>query len=132
MKIEESMTANVECIDTDSSVYDAIERMVDKRIRSLVIGPPDIGSGVITARDVVFKVLAKGISPKDTKVSDIASKPLVCIEKNAGLIEAATKMEESNVARIFVSDGEKLVGVLSMIDVMESALILRARETNAV
>jgi CBS domain-containing protein len=132
LNIEESMTVNVECIDTDSSVYDAIERMVDKRIRSLIIGPPDIGSGVITARDVVFKVLAKGISPKDTKVSDIASKPLVCIEKNAGLIEAATKMEESNVARIFVSDGEKLVGVLSMIDVMESALILRARGTNAV
>jgi CBS domain-containing protein len=132
LKVKDFMTINVEFLETGGSVDDAIERMVDKRIRSLIIGPLETSSGVITARDVVFRVLAKGLSPRDTKASEIASKPLVCIHQDAELSEAVGKMEESNVARIFVCENKKIVGVLSMIDVMEAALILRARGTHAV
>jgi hypothetical protein len=59
MKLLEFMTTRIESIDCDSSAYDAIERMVDRRIRSLVVAFPgeETDYGVITARDVVFKVL---------------------------------------------------------------------------
>ncbi len=66
MKIYDFMTTTIEFVDAAGSVYDALEKMVDRRIRSLVVKfrEKDPSYGVITARDIVFKVLAKGEDPK--------------------------------------------------------------------
>jgi CBS domain-containing protein len=129
MKLFEFMTTRIESIDSDRSAYDAIEQMVDRRIRSLVVTFPgkETDNGVITARDVVFKVLAKGADPRKVKTSDIASRPLFCVDKDAELDEVASTMEDADVARVFVCDGEKIIGVVSMIDLMTASLIKRAR-----
>jgi CBS domain-containing protein len=129
MTLEEFMTTKIEFIDADGSVYDAIEKMVDRRIRSLVVRFPEKESehGVITARDIVFRVLAKGVNPRNIKVSAIASKPLVCVDINMTLDDATRIMEEYNVARIFVREREKIIGVISLLDLMEATLIRRAR-----
>jgi signal-transduction protein with cAMP-binding, CBS, and nucleotidyltransferase domain len=129
MNIQEFMTTNIKLVEADNTVYDAIEKMVDKRIRSLVVrfSEKESDYGIITARDVVFRVLAKGLDPQKTKVSEIATRPLVCVSSNMELLEAAKMMEESGVARIFVCEGPKIVGVVSMIDLMAAALIMKAR-----
>jgi len=129
MKAQEFMTTKIEYVDADKTVYDAIEKMVDRRIRSLVVKFPgkDPEHGIITARDVVFKVLSKGVHPKDIKVSEIASKPIVCVDQNIDLREVAKLMETSNIARIFMCEGEKIVGVVALLDLMAATLIMRAR-----
>ena len=129
MKLEEFMTTKIEFIDADGSVYDAIEKMVDRRIRSLVVRFPgkETEHGVITARDIVLGVLAKKINPKNIKVSEIASKPLVCVDSSMTLDDVTRIMEEHNVARIFVCEREKIIGVISLLDLMAATLIIRAR-----
>lgn len=129
MKLEEFMTTNIKYIDADRSVYSAIEKMVDRRIRSLVVRFPgkETEHGVITARDIVFRVLAKGIDPKDIKVSEIASKPLICVDSSMTLDDVTRIMEEHNVSRSFVCDREKIIGVISLLDLMAATLIIRAR-----
>ena len=129
MKLEEFMTTKIKFIDGDGSVYDAIEKMVDRRIRSLVVRfhGKETEHGVITARDIVFKVLAKGINPNSIKVSEIASKPLVCVDSSMNLNEITRVMQKHNVARIFVCEREKITGVISLLDLMAATLIIRAR-----
>jgi CBS domain-containing protein len=129
MKLYEFMTSKTERIGCDSSVYDAIEKMVDRRIRSLVVTFPgkETDYGVITARDVVFKLLAKGLDPNGVKVSEIASKPLMCVDKDTELTEIAQLMKEAGVARVFVCEGESVIGVISLVDLMSAALVGRAR-----
>jgi len=129
MKLTEFMTTKIEFIDPDATVYDVVEKMVDRRIRSLVVRYPDEkdGHGVITARDVVFKVLAKGIDPGKVRAEELASKPLFCVDHEADLAEALKIMEKHNVARAFVCQGGHIAGVVSMMDIMWAALILRAR-----
>ena len=129
MNVQEFMSTNIESIDADKSVYDAVEKMVNRRIRSLLVrfSGPKTEYGVITARDVVFRVLARDIDPQTMKASAIASRPLVCIDRYASLHEASVMMEESNVARLFVCDGGKILGMLSLLDFMAAMLILRAR-----
>ena len=129
MKLEEFMTTKIEFIDADRSVYGAIEKMVDRRIRSLVVRFPgkETEHGVITARDIVFRALAKGIDSKSIKVSEIASKPLVCVDSSMTLDNVTRIMEEHNVARIFVCEREKIIGVISLLDLMAATLIIRAR-----
>lgn len=133
MQVCEFMSTRMDTIDGDQSVYDAVEMMVDRRIRYLVVRKAGTAEwaknieGVLTARDVVFRVLAKGINPKSIKVSEVASRPIVCVDKEMCIEDAATLMKKSNIARLFVCDGEKVVGVLNLLDVMAAELILRAR-----
>jgi CBS domain-containing protein len=129
MKIKEFMTTRIESIGFERSVYDAVERMVDRRIRSLVVRFPgkDLENGVITARDVVFKVLAKGLDSKKIKVSEIASKPIVFIDQDMEFDHAAKIMDESNIARAFVCDDDRIIGVVALMDVMAATLIAKAR-----
>lgn len=53
MNVEEFMTTRIELVDADRSVYDALEKMVDLRIRSLLVrfGRKKLDYGVITARE---------------------------------------------------------------------------------
>lgn len=129
MKVHEFMTTKIEFIDADGSVYEVIEKMVDKRIRSLLVklSKNNNDYGVITARDVVFKVMAKSIDPKNIKAREIASNPIVCIDQDMDFNEAATLMKKANISRLIVCDAKKIVGVLAMMDVMSAALIKRAR-----
>ena len=129
MKLSEFMTTKIEYIDSNATVYDVVEKMVDRRIRSLVVRSPeaDDGHGVITARDVVFKVLAKGLDPSKVKAEELASKPLLCIDEEAHLSDAITMMQENHIARIFVCRGGHIVGVVAMLDIMWAVLIKRAR-----
>lgn len=129
MKVKEFMTTKLEYVDGDRSVYDAIEKMVDRRIRSVLVRLPgkEAGLGVITARDMVFKVFAKGMDPRTVKASEIASKPLVCIDQETTFDEAVKLMESSGVARLFVCDHHGIVGVVALLDVMAASLIMRAR-----
>ena len=129
MKVKEFMTTRIETIELDKSVYDAVERMVDKRIRSLMVrfSGKDQENGIITARDVVFKVLARGLDPKKVKVSEIASTPIISIDQNMEFDEAAKIMGESNIARAFVRDNDQIIGIVALMDVMAATLIAMAR-----
>ena len=129
MKVHEFMTTKIEFIDASKTVYDAVERMVDRRIRSVVVRFTGKGGdyGVLTSRDIVFKVLAKGTNPKKVKVSEIASKPVACIDKDMDFDDAATAMERLNIARLFVCDEGKIIGLISLLDVMAAELVTRAR-----
>ena len=129
MKIHEFMTRKIEFIDANKSVYDAVEQMVDRRIRSVVVRFPgkDPDYGVLTSRDIVFRVLAKGIDPKKIKVSEVASKPIACIDKDTDFGDAAAIMEKSNIARLFVCDKGSVIGLISLLDVMAAELVMRAR-----
>lgn len=129
MKVYDFMTTRIESVNADDNVYNALELMVDRRIRSLLVSFPggSMNSGVITARDIVYKVLAQGKDPKEMHVSVIASRPISCVNKDKSLIEAADVMKKAGVARLFVCDGEQIIGVISMMDFMAAMLIIRAR-----
>jgi len=129
MKAEEIMNKRIEYIESDATVYDAIEKMVDKRIRSLVVRPKDKKDvyGVITGRDIVFRVVYKNLDPNKIKVEEITSKPLICIDKDMDIEHVIKLMEKFNIARIFVCEQKKILGVVSLFDVMAGSLIKRAR-----
>ena len=129
MKVKEFMTTNIESIDHKKSVYYAVERMVNRRIRCLLVrfSGNEREYGVITARDVVFKVLAKGIDPTKISVSKITSKPIVSIDQDMDFKEVAKIMDESDIARAFVYDQDRVIGLVALMDVMSATIIARAR-----
>jgi CBS domain-containing protein len=130
MKVVEIMTKKLETIEVDAPIYDAIEKMIDKRIRSLLVKPNDDKDvhGVITVRDIVNKALAKNLDLNKTKVKEITSKPVVCVDKDMDVEYAINLMSKFNITRVFVNDGKEIIGIISLLDVMSAELIKRARE----
>lgn len=129
-KIYEIMNTKLETISADATVYEAIEKLIDKRIRSLLVLPKDEKDepGVVTVRNIIFKVLAKNINPNKIKISEIASKPLFTVTKDATLEDVLKLMEEHNIARVFVKDGDRIIGLVSFFDIMAQILIERAKK----
>jgi CBS domain-containing protein len=134
MKVDEIMTKKLEIISAEASIYDAIERMIDKRIRSLLVKPGDAHDvyGVITVRDIVHKALGKNLDLNKMKVSEIMSKPVVNVDKGVDIEHAIDLMTKSNITRVFVNEGREIIGIVSLLDVMSAALINRAREGHGV
>ncbi len=124
MKVEDVMNTKLEYIDGDASVREAIDRMIEKNIRSLLVKPKVEGDGygVITVRDIVFGVFANNLSPEDVKVEDIASKPIVTVGKGTKISDVVRFMKRFNIARVFVVDGGDVVGVVSLMDIMRAMI----------
>ncbi len=128
-KVKEIMNSKLETIRPDATVYDAIEKLVDKRMRSIIVLPKDEKDvyGVITVRDIVFKIISKNLDPNKIKIEEIASKPVISIDKETELEHLIKLMEKFNIARVFVHEGREIIGVISLLDVLSATLIERAR-----
>jgi CBS domain-containing protein len=129
MKIDEIMVKKLESVEANAPVYDAIEKMVDRRIRSILVKPKDEKDvyGIVTMRDIVFKVIGKNLDPNKIKVEEIASKPVISIDKDMDIDHVISLMNKFNIARVFISEGKEIIGVASLFDIMSASLIERAR-----
>ncbi|HYA11873.1 MAG TPA: CBS domain-containing protein, partial [Thermodesulfovibrionales bacterium] len=129
MKINEVMVKKLESVEANAPVYDAIEKMVDRRIRSLLVKPKDERDvhGVVTVRDIVFKVIGKNLDPNKIRIEEIASKPVISIDKDMDIDHVINLMNKFNIARVFVSEGKEIIGVASLLDIMAASLIERAK-----
>uniref|UniRef100_A0A7V5XG88 CBS domain-containing protein n=1 Tax=Thermodesulfobacterium geofontis TaxID=1295609 RepID=A0A7V5XG88_9BACT len=128
-KVSEIMNTKLEIISSNDSVYSAIEKMIDRRIRSLLVLPKDEKDdyGVVTVRNIIFKVLTKKLDPHKVKIGEIASKPIIAVSKDTSIDEIYELMEKNNIARVFIKEGDKIIGVVSFFDIMAHILIERAK-----
>lgn len=125
------MNRRLETIPEDASVYDAIERMIDKRIRSLLVVPKGSNTdyGVVTVRNIIFKVIALKKDPHQVKIGEISSKPIVCVYEETPVEEILDLMSRNNFARIFIKNKEeRIVGVVSFFDVLTHVLVEKAKK----
>jgi CBS domain-containing protein len=73
--------------------------------------------GMVTDRDIIARVVAEGRDPRSLTVGDIATRELVTIGSDQDVDEAALLMEEHQLDRLLVVEGERLVGIISEADI---------------
>jgi CBS domain-containing protein len=129
MKVYEVMVKKLESVEANAPVYDAIEKMVDRRIRSILVKPKDGKDvyGILTVRDIVFKIIGKNLDPNKIRVEEIASKPVISIDKDMDIDHVISLMNKFNIARVFISEGKEIIGVASLLDILAASLIERAK-----
>jgi CBS domain-containing protein len=74
--------------------------------------------GIITERDLVVRVLAKNTKPDTLKAKDVMTSPLITIEPEATVTEAARRMSRLNIRRLAVMYRGQLVGIVSSKDIL--------------
>ncbi len=117
------MTRNVVSIHPNATVAEAMQRMREKGVSSLLVEPrSDMDTyGFMSRRDIVEKVVAKGRRPEDCLVTDIMSKPLITVPPDCDLRDCAILMNKAGIRRVLVFDGQKIVGIVSNTDILEAA-----------
>jgi CBS domain-containing protein len=114
------MTQNAECIGENDTVLDAAKRLAELDVGAMPIcGEDDRLKGMLTDRDIVVKVLAKGKDPATTRAGElgVGDGKTVTIGADDSIDEALRTMTEHKVRRLPVIDGKRLVGIVSQADV---------------
>ncbi len=109
--VENLMTKKALTIDAQKTVFEAAQLMSQKEVGDLIVVDNEMPVGIVTERDFVRRVIAKGRAV-DMKVSDVMSKPLITIGPDASLKEAARKMGKHKIRRLPVMKEHKLVGII--------------------
>jgi len=111
------MSSPVITISPTATVSEAVRIMADKRIGSLIVTENEEIKGIFTERDLISKVLAKGLNPEKTTISEVMTPaPLVTITPDAEIAEAALLMIRKKIRRLPVIENGKLVGIITAAD----------------
>lgn len=122
MKITDIMTKDLVRVEENTVIAWVISKMKHFKIRSLIVERVDKNEpyGMITVRDVVYKVIAKGLDPEVVEVKDIMSEPAVYVSSDMDVKKVAQFMAEKGVSRVLVKKEDKLVGIASLLDILKA------------
>jgi len=123
LKVGDIMTKNVVVVPLGDDLFEAAKLMKKHEIGSVVVVDSlekKRAKGIITERDIVYKIIVKRIDPYKTKVDDVMSKPLRVVKPETTLEDAAMAMKENRIKRLpVVNDNNELIGVISEGDIMK-------------
>lgn len=113
------MTPNPICCSATDSVRKAAELMRDEDIGPVpIVDDQSRLVGIVTDRDLVLNVLARGLDAADTKVSDAMTRDPVSCREDEALEEALEKMSTYQIRRLPVIDSqERIVGIIAQADI---------------
>lgn len=118
--VKNVMTKPVITIDKNSSVLEAAEIMSERDIGCIVVMDNGKSIGIATERDMLQRVVAKGLNASEVKMKDIMSKPLITINGTMPIINAIRVMEKNEVRRLLVIEKGKLVGLVTQRDLLRA------------
>jgi CBS domain-containing protein len=112
------------------TVFDAIKLMSDKNIGALLVMSGGNLMGMFSERDYTRKVVLKGKSSKTTAVKEIISMPVISVTPSHTVEECMRLMTEHRVRHLPVLDGEKVVGIISIGDLVNWIISAQTQALN--
>jgi CBS domain-containing protein len=100
-------------VSAAESVAEAARTMRKANATEAVVVTGSVPQGIITERDILYKVVAAGSNPSVVKVRDIMSSPVYVVDEDSSVGEAIAKMSKLGVRRLGVTKNGKLVGIIT-------------------
>ena len=109
-------------IAPDATVIEAIRLMAQHNIGALLVMTEGNVDGIVSERDCIRKVDLAGKNANDTRVSDIMTSKVIFVDCTQPLEECMALMLDKNIRHLPVYDGTKLMGLLSVRDVLKEVV----------
>ena len=122
-QVKEIMVTNVIIISPDRTLSEAARLMEEKDIGSLIVIDRERVTGILTERDFL-RIAAKGYDSRTAKVHEGMSKPVVTCEPMTTITDAFVLMRTHKVRHLPVIEGDRLVGVVSLRDLISVGKLL--------
>jgi CBS domain-containing protein len=112
----------VHTITPDARVFDALKLMADKGVGALIVTEGGRIAGVISERDYARKVILHGKSSHELKVRDIMTSKVITVHPGQTVEECMVLMTEKRIRHLPVTEGDRLIGVLSIGDLVKEVI----------
>jgi CBS domain-containing protein len=124
MKVGDLMATHVEFIEPEATVQDAASLMGELDVSALPIGTAEDLKGVITDRDILYRVVAEGKDPRRTSVLQVATKLVFSCKPEDEISVAMELMASQNVRRLPVfDDAQRVIGWITLSDLSRHLLV---------
>lgn len=124
LRVEAVMNRHVEYASGEESVMDLAAMMGDLDVGALPLGSETAIEGIVTDRDVLYRVVARGLDPRAVKARDIASYPVVACRPGDSLQAAMDLMAAHRVRRLAVrAEDGPVVGWITLADLSRMLLV---------
>ncbi|MDI9619768.1 MAG: CBS domain-containing protein [Candidatus Nezhaarchaeota archaeon] len=122
VKVSDVMSSSVVTVRDEYKAREAAKLMNEHDIGCVVVvdsqGRP---VGIVTERDLVSRVMAKGMSGDEVTCRDVMSSPLITVEPRTPLTHAMSKMAKHGIRRLVVLERDKLKGIVTERDILRVA-----------
>jgi CBS domain-containing protein len=122
MQILKTKGNEVWTIGPQETVYEALKLMAEKEIGALVVVEAGKVVGIFSERDYARKVILEGRSSKETPVKEIMTERVVGVNLETTVEVCMELMTEGHFRHLPVMDGNRLIGVISIGDVVKSII----------
>ncbi|MFB5610518.1 MAG: CBS domain-containing protein [Nitrosopumilaceae archaeon] len=100
-------------VSSELTVTDAAKVMNESKVDSVLIFENDSVIGIVTDKDIIREVVAKGIDPSKITMKEITHKPIIKIHKDSKVKDAIALMNKHDIRRLIVEDDKRTIGVIS-------------------
>jgi len=114
------MAKNIKTVKPDDSVHTAVQKMNKFGVGSVIVISSGRPVGIITETNVMLRIVEPRMDPATVWAKDIMTSPLVTIDQTAAVEEAAKIMADKGISRLPVTNGKKLVGLISSTDIVRA------------
>lgn len=108
------------CVDENETVLDAIGLMADVNIGAVLVKRGDTMAGIFTERDYLQKIALSSRSSRSTPVKDVMSSPVISAKPDDTVSDCMEIMTNCRCRHLPIVDGEKLLGIVSIGDLVKS------------
>ena len=124
MRVGDLMTRHVEFVPGDATVREAAELMGELDVGALPVGGAEAVEGVVTDRDILYRVVAEGLNGAELPVREVASRPVIGCGEEDALQVAMDLMAAHGIRRLAVRDDEgRVVGWITLSDLARHLLV---------
>jgi CBS domain-containing protein len=116
-QVRDLMVSSVVTIEPATSIVDAARLMIQQEKGPLPVVEGESPVAMVTDRDIIARVVAEGRDPNSVRVEDIATHELVTIGPDQDVNEVRQLMDQHELDRILVVEGDRLVGIISEADI---------------
>ena len=116
----------------ETSALDAARAMTEHRVGALLITDADgAAAGIFTERDLMTRLLVKGLDAAKTPVSDLMTRDMFTASPNERVNQVAQEMQKRHIRHLPVVEGGQVVGLLSLRDLLREHLAIATGEVEA-
>ncbi len=112
----------VHSVTSQTMVYEALKLMAEKNIGAVLVMADGKIAGIMTERDYARKVILLGKSSHEIAVRDIMSDKVLTVRTDQSVEECMALMTNKRVRHLPVMEGEKLIGLLSIGDLVKEVI----------
>ena len=109
-------------ITPEATAYEALQMMAEKKAGALLVMSDNQVQGILSERDCVRKVDLQGRTSRVTKVNEIMTSEVISVEVTEKLEDCMATMLEKNIRHLPVYEGENLLGLISVRDVLREVV----------